>query len=482
MYGLVTAASRSAQVPPGGSVEVSELWLILRHRWTWILWSVSILVTIALLYALLTPPLYTSTAQILVDSRARQVVKDENPEAGASDGGLVKAESQARVVESSGVLLRAIEATDLANDPEFNGSGFLRRLFGSLIGRFQSPAPTTDTKQAHQARTLLALRRVLAVKRADKVLVIEIVVTTKNAEKSAKIANAIAEAYLLDQSEANAAISMKASEDLTARLDGQRRRVEDAENAVERYKAENQIVSASGQLIVEQQLSDVNAQLAAARSRSVELKSKIDQLDRLRRAGGDLDATSDAIQSNVISSLRQQEATLIELQSELQSQYGPRFPSIAAVENQLHNLHKLIITELGRIEGASRSQYELALANERQIKLNVERLKTETLATDQASIRLRELERDLEASRSIYATYLARAQETREQANVSTTNARLISRALPAPDKSWPLVGLLLFGAICAGLGIGIALAFVAEYLSPTLISAQRSVVRARLS
>jgi uncharacterized protein involved in exopolysaccharide biosynthesis len=478
MYGLVTASRQPAQVPLNGSVEVSELWLILRHRWPWILGSISFFVTIAILYGLLTPTLFTSTAQILVDSRAKQVMRDENPEAVASDGGLVKAESQARVVESSGVLLRAIAATDLADDLEFNGPSFLRRVLAPLIGRFEPPNTAIDT----QARTLVALRRVLAVKRADKVLVIEIVVTTKSADKSAKIANAIAEAYLLDQSEANAALAMRASEDLTARLDGQRQHVEEAENAVERYKADNQIVSSTGQLVVEQQLTEANAQLAAARSRSVGLKSQVDQLNRLRRAGGALDATADAIQSNVIGSLRQQEAALIELQSDLQSQYGPRYPRIAAVDNQLRNLRKLIATELGRIEQASRSQYELATANERQITDNVDRLKNATLANNQASIRLRELERDLEASRSIYAAYLVRAQESREQANLNTTTARLISRALPAPEKSWPLIGLLLFGAICAGLGIGLALAFVAEYLSPRLVPAQRSLGMAQRS
>jgi polysaccharide biosynthesis transport protein len=471
MYGLVTASRQPAQAPLNGSVEVSELWLILRHRWPWILGSISFLVTIAILYGLLTPTLFTSTAQILIDSRAKQVMRDENPEAVASDGGLVKAESQARVVESSSVLLRAIAATDLANDPEFNGPSFLRRVLAPLIGRFE-PTKASET----QARTLMALRRVLAVKRADKVLVIEIVVTTKSADKSAKIANAIAEAYLLDQSEANAALAMRASEDLTARLDGQRQRVEEAENAVERYKADNQIVSSTGQLVVEQQLTEANAQFAAARSRSMGLKSQVDQLNRLRRAGGALDATADAIQSNVIGSLRQQEAALIELQSDLQSQYGPRYPRIAAVDNQLRNLHKLIAAELGRIEQASRSQYELATANERQITDNVDRLKNATLANNQASIRLRELERDLEASRSIYAAYLVRAQESREQANLTTTTARLISRALAAPEKSWPLIGLLLFGAICAGLGIGLALAFVAEYLSPRLVPAQRFI------
>jgi uncharacterized protein involved in exopolysaccharide biosynthesis len=135
----------------------------------------------------------------------------------------------------------------------------------------------------------------------------------------------------------------------------------------------------------------------------------------------------------------------------------------------------LITTEQGRIEKSSRAQYERALADERQITDNVERLKAETLATGRASIRLRELERDLEASRSIYAAYLVRAQETREQANIDTTSARIISRALPASERSWPLLGLLLFGALCAGLGLGIASAFVAEYLSPSLHTANRA-------
>jgi len=468
MYGLVTAADRSGPATQNGLVEVSELWLVLRHRWPWIIWSLATFALIALLYALITPPLYSSTAQILVDSRARQVVKEANPETMASDGGIVQAESQARVIESSGVLLRAIAATDLLNDPEFNGSSFLRRMLAPVLTRWSESSTA-------EARTLSALRRVLAVKRADKVLVVEVVVTTKSAEKSAKIANAIADAYMLDQSDVKAEVSRKASADLTARLDGQRQRVQDAENAVEKYKSQNQIVATSGQLVVEQQLSDANAQLGAAKSKSVRFKSQIDQLDRLRRAGAGTDATVEAIQSSVVGALREQESTLVQLQSDLQSQYGPLHPKMTAVQNQLSNLRRLIATELGRIEQASRAQYERALAEERQIEDYVDRLKIETLATGQASIRLRELERDVEASRSIYSAFLVRAQETREQANIDTTNSRIISRALPAPERSWPLIGLLLFGALCAGLGLGVALAFAAEYLSPTLLTAKRA-------
>jgi uncharacterized protein involved in exopolysaccharide biosynthesis len=153
---------------------------------------------------------------------------------------------------------------------------------------------------------------------------------------------------------------------------------------------------------------------------------------------------------------------------------------MAAVQSQMSNLQRLIAMELGRIEQASRAQYERALAEERQIEDYVDRLKSETLATGQASIRLRDLERDVEASRSIYSAFLARAQEMREQANIDTTNSRIISHALPAPERSWPLIGLILFGAFCAGLGLGVALAFVVEYLSPTPLTANYAKVSVR--
>jgi uncharacterized protein involved in exopolysaccharide biosynthesis len=478
MSGLVGVAQgrEARQALPGGAVEVSELWLVLQNRWPWVLGSVAAFVILASLFALITPSLYSSAAEILIDVHARQVVaRDANPDVVAADGGIVQAESQARVIQSTGVLLRAIGATDLVHDPEFNETSFFRKLLEPLLLRLSSsPRRVSDV----EAKTLLALRRVLAVKRADKVLVVEVVVTTKSPEKSALIANAIADAYLADQNEAKAEVLRKASGDLTARLDGQRQRVQDAENAVERYKAQNQIIATSGQLVVEQKLGNANAQLAEAKARTTRLEAKIDQLDRLRRRGGSTDATVEAIQSNVVSSLREQEAILVQQESDLQSQYGPRHPKIAAVESQLDNLRRLITAELGRVEQATRAEYEQAAINQRQIADNVERLKTETLATNEASIRLRELERDLEAARSVYATYLVRAQETHEQANIDTTSARIISRALPAPERSWPLFGLILFGAVCAGLGLGMALAFVTEYLSPTFVHASRTKMR----
>nr|WP_214475165.1 Wzz/FepE/Etk N-terminal domain-containing protein [Mesorhizobium sp. dw_380] len=444
------------------TVELGDLKRILVRRRFLIFATAALLTLVTLLYGLFTPALYSSVAEIIIDPQDLQVVNnDVNPSRVPPDGGITMVESQVSVVQSSGVLLRAIKATNLTEDPEFNGQGLVGRLLGGLLG------PRSDESDK-TVKTLDALRRQLAVKRADKVLVIDVIITAKSADKAALLANAIAQAYLADQADARARMARDASDSITARLDEQRKRVQQAENAVEAYKSANNMVMAAGNLVSDQELTEINTQLSAAQSRTAALKAQVDQL---RRSGGAPDATSEAMRSSVISSLRAQEATLVDQVSQLGTELGPRHPSMIAAQQQLRDTRALIARELGRIGAAAETDYERALANQQALEAKVAGMKSKSLDTDQASVRLRELQRDLEAVRSVYATYLQRAQETREQITVNSTNARVISDAMPALKKSWPPLPLLLFGAIFGGLGLGTGLALITEYVSPTVLS-----------
>lgn len=485
MTSLVSTAQQQDALPeagvpepyrlrPDGTVEIAELWRILRHRRLLIL-SVAGLMTLAtLFYGLLTPALFTASTQILIDPRDRIVVSnDVNPNTVSPDGGIAQVESQASVIQSTGVLMRAIRAIDLTKDGEFNSQGFLR----SFLGLLPSAQPSTGIGlNPAEARALDTLRRKLSVRRADKVLVVDVVVTTQESEKSARIANAIAEAYLADQAEARSQGVRDASAGLTARLAEQRKRVEVAENAVERYRAENNLVAASGRLISEQQLTEISNQVSAAQARSATLKAQVEQISQQRRTDGNLaGSSSEAMQSAVIAKLREQEATLIQREAELQSQLGPRHPSIAAARSQVVQVRQLIATEIQRVEQSARADYARALNNEKQLVAKLDALTKQTQGSDQASVRLRDLQRDLEAVRAVYATFLLRAQETREQANLDTTNARIISQAQAPAQKSWPPLGLLIVGAMGLGLGLGAGLALIREYISPTLLSVRQA-------
>ncbi len=78
---------------------------------------------VAALYALSLPQMYVASTDILVDPRNIKTVGDElTPGQLPTDASLAVAESQARIIDSSSVLLKVIDRTDLTKDPEFNGT------------------------------------------------------------------------------------------------------------------------------------------------------------------------------------------------------------------------------------------------------------------------------------------------------------------------------------------------------------------------
>ena len=452
-----------------GTAEVADIWRILWHRRAWVFATVAILTSVTLLYSMLTPSIYFAKAQILIDPRDRQIVSnDANPGSVAADSGVTQAESQVSIVQSTDVLLRAIATTNLMHDPEFDHFGVLKHFKGFLrqiVGK--SPMKPGEAEE----RTLSALRRHLTVSRGDKVLVIDVGVKAQDPDKAARIANAIADAYLADQASARAQALRKLSDELTANLAVQRNRVQAAADAVERYRAEHNMVVATGQLVSEQQLADVNRQLTEAQNRTALLKARLDQINRQGARGVPADAIPEVMQSRVISELRAQEGTLVQREANLESQLGPRHPALTAVRDQLRDVRRLIDAQLHRIAKAAQADYSAAAASQHALALKLENLKKETLSTDQASVHLKELQRDLDAVRTVYSTYLVRAQEARQQANVDSTNARVITRAFPPLQRSWPPTALLLVGALVAGLGLGAGFALLAESMAPTVLS-----------
>ncbi|KTR06006.1 hypothetical protein NS365_09475 [Aureimonas ureilytica] len=451
------------------SVELGELKGILVHRRGLILGTAVLLAVLALVYGLVTPPLYSATAEILIDPRDRQIVSNAiNPSTLSPDGGITQVESQVAVVQSNSVLLRAIEMANLTADPHFNRVSFLSRLKARLLGQ---PLDAERSKDEATARTLDQLRRNLSVKRADKVLVIDVTVTAQEPAEAARLANIIADSYLADQSDARADASRDAAGALTARLAEQRAAVQAAEDAVEKYRNDNNLISAGGVLVSDQALADINTQLANARNVTAYQKARVDQIQSIIASGRTPDATGEVMRSTVISSLRDREAALDQRISEMTLQLGARHPTLQAAQAQKVGIERQIRTELARIAASATADYNWAKAAEDELKTRQATLESQTRATDQVQVRLRELERDRDAVREVYANYLKRSQEVREQSNIDSTNARVISRAIVPIDKKGPPTPLLAVAGFFGGLGLGAALALLVEYASPTALS-----------
>lgn len=111
---------------------------------------------------------------------------------------------------------------------------------------------------------------------------VDVSVTTREAAKSARIANAIAQAYLQEQTDVRSDAARQISQSLSSRLTELKDRVRAAEDRVEAFKARNNILGASGQLVNEQQLTEMNNQLTASRARTAAARARLDQVQQLQ--------------------------------------------------------------------------------------------------------------------------------------------------------------------------------------------------------
>ena len=444
-------------------------WTFLWRGRRWLLVGVAAALTLNLVAELTLTPRYRAVSQILIGPvDLRGVDKSVMPPAQTADANVIEVESETRVLTSDKVLQRVVETERLVADPEFNSrassaGGKLIAMLAAVVGLKPKPAPTGDATFG----ALRQLQRDVTAKRTERTYVVDLTVETSNGNKSARLANAVIQAYFAEQSAAHSEAARRVTESLTSRLTELRERVRHAEEEVERYKSEQGIVGASGRLVDEQQLTELNNQLTAAQARTAEARARYEQVQRLQGRGADRGSTNEAVQSTTVGLLREQYAAIAQREANLAAQLGPQHPYVTEARAQVRNAQRLVTEEVARVADASHSEYERALANEEALTGNLHALKQRAIATGLAFVKLRELEREVDASRAVYESFLVRARETREQERLDTVNVRVLSDAQPTLDRSWPPRRLiLLMAALAAGLLGGAGLAYVAERLN----------------
>jgi uncharacterized protein involved in exopolysaccharide biosynthesis/Mrp family chromosome partitioning ATPase len=434
------------------------------NRKSWLITGALTGTLAALLLSLTIPNQYRATAQLLIDPRDLRVLRDEVSPAGFnSDAATSFVESQARVISSDSIKRLIIASEGLDQDPEFGAP----EKGGSILARFNRDVLGMKASKIDPViGSLLALDKKVTVRRGERTFVIDINVMSEDAEKAARIANALAATYIEDQGNVRADSARKATVALTSRLDELRQSVKLAEEKAQKFKARNNIVDAAGKVVSEEQLQQSVAQLVSASSRTSEAKARFDQSRLVRISSIEAGAIPEAVSSNTITALRAQLGAALAREADLIANLGPQHPGLLAAQSQVRDARRQISDELGRIMQAAKAEYERARSAEQALSGRVDALKRDTLLTSAALVPLREIEREVEASRAVYQAFLLRARETGEQVSVNVTNARIISEATPPVFRSNIGRKVILLGGLIAGLGLGAAAAILRGLLS----------------
>lgn len=403
-------------------------------------------------------PRYTATSQLYVDPRELQLVDRElTPRAQDVSGMSMVVESQARLITSNSVLLQVIQHANLENDAEFGG-GDARSLMSSLLGLIglQPRAPSAAEIKDVQLAALDALNKHITVRKGDKSFIVDIEVWSTDPAKAAMLANTLTSTYLSDSRNSQALAARRATSDLSGRLKELRERLRNAETALATYKAQNNFVGTQDALISDQQLSSSNQRLSAARAATMDAQARLDQIEASRRTAADAGAIPEALQSPTIANLRAQYADARKKYAEQAGELGPRHPALRQTEKQVEDLKRTIGEEIDRFAQSAKNDLTRARDYEASLNRALEAQKRQSVQLSQAAVRLRELEREADASRDVYQSFLKRSRETEEQESLNTSAARVIGEATVPQRRSFPpamslfaMIGFI-FGALAA--------------------------------
>ncbi|GKX34252.1 MAG: hypothetical protein MnENMB40S_18700 [Rhizobiaceae bacterium MnEN-MB40S] len=436
--------------------------VLFRTVWRWRLLVVLTTIiggVLGVMIALSTPHQYLAISQFVYDPRELRLTDtDFLPPSYSSESTLALVDSQVRIVSSVPVLETVVADLDLTSDPEFNGKG--APGFGSVLGALsQLLSGGGDEDSESMVIAVQNLASAVNVYRVPNTFIIHIAVTTEDPVMSAKIANAILAVYIEKQQSAQSALFERTAEAMTKQLADLRRDVEIAEQRVEQYKAEHDIVGAGGSLINEEQLVKLNEQLADIRAQKVEIQAKAESARSLN-VDEILSGTSpEILESSTIGELRAAYAASKRSFDALATSLGPRHPRRVAAAQTLETARSEVSNELRRIVSSTQTELRRIVQSEQQLAADLAVLKSRQMDTSEDLVRLRELEREANATSAIYESSLKRTRETREQQNLNTSNIRIVAEATTPIDPVGPSRKLIAIGGAMAGLifGLGVA-------------------------
>ncbi|WP_305597374.1 polysaccharide biosynthesis tyrosine autokinase [Phenylobacterium sp.] len=445
-----------------------QLLAFIRRRLELLL-AVSVLVFVAaLLYAMQLTPRYTATTDVLIDTRQKPMVSSEQIMSGfPADSSAV--DTEVRILTSRSLAERVVRKLNLQLDPEFNPTlnakpGLLTRL------GLKKAAPTQRRSTAAGIEAAVAtVQNGMSVQRAGLTYIITISYTSTDAATASRLANAIGDLYITDQLEAKYNAARVVSDWLAGRMTGLRQEVELADARVQQYKIANNLMSAQGATMAEQEVSTLNQQLAAARADRAEKMARLQAArTQIQRGGGGADVGA-ALGSSTISSLRSQEADTSRQLADLNARYGPAHPDVIKANGALADIQQQINSEIRRI--ISSLEAEVSVSSQRLASLEGSQgsARGSLVSNSRAQVGLLELERKAEASRAIYESFLNRSKETSSQEGIQQPDARVISYSTVPRTPSYPNMRLVIaFGAALA-LVCGLAAIIAAELLDSGL-------------
>ena len=435
-----------------------------RRQYVVIAVAVALTTMLGVVYLITTPPSFTAYARMLIDTRKQQVMFPQQPMTWDYMESTTVA-SQVEVLKSENVARTVVKENHLTEDPDFVGAG--NDLWGTVSAAiFGAPPPQVRSESELTKRAIGAVMGGVSAKRVPGTYVIEVGFESKSSGGAAQIANAVVQAYINDQLDAKFQASRRATAWLRDRIAELKEQSASAERAVETFKEKNNMISADGRLVNEQQVAELSSALVVAKKRTAEAQSRLDRIQSILR-GDTIDpvnaTVTDSLNNGVVTKLREKYLDDANKEADWSARFGPNHLAAVNLRNQMKGILASIREELVRLAETYKSDLEIAKLGQEAVVKELAGAVAQSQEANQVKVTLRQLESTAKTLRSQYDSLLQKYTETEQGQSFPITEARMLTPA-KSGFKSSPVTGRVLSFAILGGLLLGSGIGWLREF------------------
>lgn len=454
--------------PPSESpIDLYKLLAVARRQWRIAVLSVVVCLLLGVIYLAIAPPKYTAQTDILMDQDNNRILYQGSAlERTVEDEAWIL--SQVEVLASDKVGLAVIDKLNLTKDPAYVDAPadpvqMVKSVVRFVTRLFSSSGPAS-TEEQERRDALQNIQQNLVVERVNRSYVLSVRFSWSDPAFAARVAKGLGEAYLADQLNAKFEATRLAGGWAQERMKELQQQALRSDLAAQKFRADNNLIAASGRLVSEQQLSELNSQLIVARTETAAAKVKYERLQAIIDGGQPDAIVAGVLDSAIVNDLRAKYLETSRMAAEIAEKAGPDHVQVKRLKNSMEEYRKLIFDELGRIATSYSSEYQAAKTREESLRSIVNDATGVSAEANETQVQMRELDREADSYKALYEKFLQRYQDSVQQESFPVTEARIIAEAATPKDPSGPRKSLVLALCTFLGLALGSGLGALQEY------------------
>jgi capsular exopolysaccharide synthesis family protein len=465
-----------------GRLSILDYWQVIkRYKWS-ILAFALVAAVIGTLNALSATSIYQAHARLWIKYNQPNISSVQNFEAAPLHW--LFFQTQSDIIKSHAVGERVVAKLGLAEpDPQAAAKGeigrrasaddvmnrFIAEVKSWLPDEMRPPRPKPLDARERHAAFVNGIVSGVSVTGGTESEVLVVSYASADPRNAADMANAFAETYIEYGLESRTANVQQATSWLGGRIEELRRKAIQSEDTLRHFQArEGMVDTAKREQIISAKLGTLSAELIKAQSRRSEAQARYAQLKAVLDGDSNYDSIASEIDSVIVLEAHREKVQREQRVVELSERYGHKHPKMISAQAERQEADRRLKAEIAKAVDGVRKELELATAQERQFRVRIDEQQLEMQKVSGKAFEMEQLEREVEANRRLYETFLSRFKEADVADEYDVPSARIIDRAMVPSTPFKPNRKRMVLISIFIGIAIGTLIAFLREHLSNT--------------